>query len=165
MYIIRGDIINIFEIRADDMYTTIRNTALAMVACFSYIAHASTHPPLIITRGAGGDASGATVIHDNWRHGTPDLVNLTDIPIDKIRPEKYSCVLIIGQGAIKEMLLANNASAILSGKTVGLYSHLIDQNTLRLLRQLQNKVRFNFFFTRSQITLLKLRNISEYNFF
>ncbi|EJU1773200.1 hypothetical protein N4T04_000734 [Salmonella enterica] len=101
------------------MYTTIRNSALAMVACFSYIAHASTHPPLIITRGAGGDASGATVIHDNWRHGTPDLVNLTDIPIDKIRPEKYSCVLIIGQGAIKEMLLANNASAILSGKTVG----------------------------------------------
>ncbi len=146
------------------MYTTIRNTALAMVACFSYIAHASTHPPLIITRGAGGDASGATVIHDNWRHGTPDLVNLTDIPIDKIRPEKYSCVLIIGQGAIKEMLLANNASAILSGKTVGLYSHLIDQNTLRLLWQLQNKVRFNLFFTRSQITLLKLRNISEYNF-
>lgn len=59
------------------MYTTIRNTALAMVACFSYIAHASTHPPLIITRGAGGDASGATVIHDNWRHGTPDLINLT----------------------------------------------------------------------------------------
>ncbi|EAR4688378.1 hypothetical protein ELF32_25155, partial [Salmonella enterica] len=135
------------------MYTTIRNTALAMVACFSYIAHASTHPPLIITRGAGGDASGATVIHDNWRHGTPDLVNLTDIPIDKIRSEKYSCVLIIGQGAIKEMLLANNASAILSGKTVGLYTHLIDQNTLRLLRQLQNKVRFNLFFTRSQITL------------
>ncbi len=43
------------------------------------------------------------------------------------------------------MLLANNASAILSGKTVGLYSHLIDQNTLRLLRQLQNKVRFNLF--------------------
>ncbi|EIP7129295.1 hypothetical protein LRV04_002867, partial [Salmonella enterica] len=115
MYIIRGDIIHIFEIRADDMYTTIRNTALAMVACFSYIAHASTYPPLIITRGAGGDASGATVIHDNWRHGTPDLVNLTDIPIDKIRPEKYRCVLIIGQGAIKEMLLANNASAILSG--------------------------------------------------
>lgn len=108
--------------------------------------------------------SGATVIHDNWRHGTPDLVNLTDIPIDKIRPEKYRCVLIIGQGAIKEMLLANNASAILSGKTVGLYTHLIDQNTLRLLRQLQNKVRFNLFFTRSQITLLKLRNISEYNF-
>ncbi|EGO3912998.1 hypothetical protein ITY27_004529, partial [Salmonella enterica] len=164
MYIIRGDIIHIFEIRADDMYTTIRNTTLAMVACFSYIAHASTHPPLIITRGAGGDASGATVIHDNWRHGTPDLVNLTDIPIDKIRPEKYRCVLIIGQGAIKEMLLANNASAILSGKTVGLYTHLIDQNTLRLLRQLQNKVRFNLFFTRSQITLLKLRNISEYNF-
>ncbi|MFP5705335.1 hypothetical protein ACLD22_17905 [Salmonella sp. 741265101_HBA] len=164
MYIIRGDIIHIFEIRADDMYTTIRNSALAMVACFSYIAHASTHPPLIITRGAGGDASGATVIHDNWRHGTPDLVNLTDIPIDKIRPEKYRCVLIIGQGAIKEMLLANNASAILSGKTVGLYTHLIDQNTLRLLRQLQNKVRFNLFFTRSQITLLKLRNISEYNF-
>lgn len=97
------------------MYTTIRNTTLAMVACFSYIAHASTHPPLIITRGAGGDASGAAVIHDNWRHGTPDLVNLTDIPIDKIRPEKYRCVLIIGQGAIKEMLLANNASAILSG--------------------------------------------------
>ncbi len=31
------------------------------------------------------------------------------IPIDKIeRPEKYRCVLIIGQ-AIKEMLLANNA--------------------------------------------------------
>lgn len=146
------------------MYTTIRNTTLAMVACFSYIAHASTHPPLIITRGAGGDASGAAVIHDNWRHGTPDLVNLTDIPIDKIRPEKYRCVLIIGQGAIKEMLLANNASAILSGKTVGLYTHLIDQNTLRLLRQLQNKVRFNLFFTRSQITLLKLRNISEYNF-
>ncbi|EAA7193707.1 hypothetical protein EU383_15665 [Salmonella enterica subsp. enterica serovar Napoli] len=55
------------------MYTTIRNTALAMVACFS----ASTNPPLIITRGAGGDASGATVIHDNWRHGTPDLINLT----------------------------------------------------------------------------------------
>ncbi|MDI5567128.1 hypothetical protein MJI47_18650, partial [Salmonella enterica subsp. enterica serovar Kentucky] len=53
MYIIRGDIIHIFEIRADDMYTTIRNTTLAMVACFSYIAHASTHPPLIITRGAG----------------------------------------------------------------------------------------------------------------
>ncbi|EDR4868472.1 hypothetical protein C4X37_004616, partial [Salmonella enterica subsp. enterica serovar Bovismorbificans] len=51
MYIIRGDIIHIFEIRADDMYTTIRNTALAMVACFSYIAHASTYPPLIITRG------------------------------------------------------------------------------------------------------------------
>lgn len=50
MYIIRGDIIHIFEIRADDMYTTIRNTALAMVACFSYIAHASTYPPLIITR-------------------------------------------------------------------------------------------------------------------
>ncbi|HIC4260901.1 hypothetical protein, partial [Salmonella enterica] len=25
MYIIRGDIIHIFEIRADDMYTTIRN--------------------------------------------------------------------------------------------------------------------------------------------
>lgn len=71
------------------MYTTIRNTALAMVACFSYIAHASTPPPLIITRGAGGDASGATVIHDNWRHGTPDLVNLTDIPIDKIRPEIF----------------------------------------------------------------------------
>lgn len=115
-------------------------------------------------QGAGGDASGAAVIHDNWRHGTPDLVNLTDIPIDKIRPEKYRCVLIIGQGAIKEMLLANNASAILSGKTVGLYTHLIDQNTLRLLRQLQNKVRFNLFFTRSQITLLKLRNISEYNF-
>ncbi|MGJ2514247.1 hypothetical protein ACR8H4_27610, partial [Salmonella enterica subsp. enterica serovar Paratyphi A] len=45
MYIIRGDIIHIFEIRADDMYTTIRNTTLAMVACFSYIAHASTHPP------------------------------------------------------------------------------------------------------------------------
>ncbi len=43
------------------------------------------------------------------------------------------------------MLLANNASAILSGKTVGLYTHLIDQNTLRLLRQLQNKVRFNLF--------------------
>ncbi|ECD4703798.1 hypothetical protein E1C75_16175 [Salmonella enterica subsp. enterica serovar Napoli] len=55
------------------MYTTIRNTALAMVACFS----ASTNSPLIITRGAGGDASGATVIHDNWRHGTPDLINLT----------------------------------------------------------------------------------------
>lgn len=34
MYIIRGDIIHIFEIRADDMYTTIRNTTLAMVACF-----------------------------------------------------------------------------------------------------------------------------------
>lgn len=164
MNIIRRYIIHIFEIRADDMYTTIRNTALTMVACFSYIAHASTHPPLNITRGAGGDASGATVIHDNWRHGTPDPINLTDIPIDKIRPEKYSYVLIIGQGAIKEMLLANYASAILSGKTVGLYTHLIVQNTLRLLRQLQNKVRFNLFFTRSQVTLLKLRNISEYNF-
>lgn len=62
------------------------------------------------------------------------------------------------------MLLANNASAILSGKTIGLYTHLIDQNTIRLLQQLQNKVRFNLFFTRSQITLLKIRDISGYNF-
>ncbi|HCL5270430.1 TPA: hypothetical protein N2G33_002637 [Salmonella enterica] len=146
------------------MYTAIRNTALVMVAFFSYITHASPNLPLIITRGAGGNASGAKVIRDNWRHGTPDLVNLSDTPIDKVRPEKYTCVLIIGQSTIKEMLLANNASAILSGKTVGLYTHLIDQNTLRLLRQLQNKVRFNFFFTHSQIALLKIRDISGYNF-
>lgn len=62
------------------------------------------------------------------------------------------------------MLLTNNASAILSGKTVGLYSHLIDQNTIRLLQQLRNNVRFNLFFTRSQIALLKIRDVSGYNF-
>ncbi len=83
------------------------------------------------------DASGATVIHDNWRHGTPDTVNL-DIA-DKIQTRKSRLRTDYWARAIKRMLLANNASTILSGKTVGLYSHLIDQNTLRLLRQLQNK--------------------------
>lgn len=96
MYIIRRYIIYIFEIRVDDMYIIIRNIVLVMVVCFLYIVYVSIYFFFIIIRGVGGDVFGVIVIYDNWWYGIFDLVNFIDIFIDKIRLEKYSCVLIIG---------------------------------------------------------------------
>lgn len=125
-------------------------------------AKGNYNPSLIITKGTGGDASGATIIRTNLQHGTPDLVNLSATPIDKINAKKYSCVLIIGQGAIKDMLDANNVATTLTGKTIGIYTHLIDNSTLNLIRKLKSRATINVFFTNSQINILKIKNISGY---
>ncbi|APD13468.1 hypothetical protein [Pandoraea pulmonicola] len=117
---------------------------------------------LIITKGDGGDAAGATVMRDRWRHGTPDLINLSRMPLDELEPSQYRCVLVIGQGAVSDVARSAAITAKLSGKSVGLYAHLIDQNTLELLQKLRGRTALNLFFTRSQLTLLKLRNISGY---
>ncbi len=56
-----------------------------MVACF-FVYRTCQYPPSFLLS-LGAEETPEVVIHDNWRHGTPDPVNLTDIPIDKIRPE------------------------------------------------------------------------------
>ncbi len=76
----KRDIIHIFRNQGRRyVYNHQKHSASNGNLFFVYIAHASTHPSSYYHQGTGGDAR-ATVIHDNWRHGTPDLVNLTDIP-------------------------------------------------------------------------------------
>lgn len=117
---------------------------------------------LIITKGGGGDAAGAAVIRNRWHRGMPDLANLSQMPLDELELGKYNCVLVIGQGAVNDVVQSDTISAKLSGKSVGLYAHLIDQNALELLQKLGERTALNLFFTRSQLTLLKLRSISGY---
>ncbi|WP_273795244.1 hypothetical protein [Brucella intermedia] len=117
---------------------------------------------LVITKGSGGDAAGAAILRDHWRHGKPDLTNLSQTPLEKLDTDKYSCIIIIGQGAVSDVARSAALNARFSEKKVGLYAHLIDHNTLYLLRKLEDRVIINLFFTQSQLTLLKLRNISGY---
>ncbi len=62
MYIIRRHY-SYFEIRADDMYTNYQKHNASNGSVFSYIAHASTHPPLIITVSRRTASGAIAVIH------------------------------------------------------------------------------------------------------
>ncbi|WP_156936729.1 hypothetical protein [Chelativorans sp. J32] len=149
------------------MREVICKLAFLALFLFSYTSKAHTLssdslPTLIITKGGGGDAAGAAIIRDQWRHGTPDLVNLSQMPLDELEAGKHNCVLVIGQGAMSDVAQSGAINAKFSGKRVGLYAHLIDQNTLELLQRLGQRTALNLFFTQSQLSLLKLRNISGY---
>lgn len=129
---------------------TIAELAFLISTVFSCITNGSelkqdSSLPLIITKGNGGDAAGATVIRERWRNGVPDLVNLSQTPMEKLKIEKHHCILVIGQGAISDLTQSNDFYAKLIGKKVGLYAHLIDKNTLYLLHSLEGHTSFNLF--------------------
>ncbi|WP_323121284.1 PI-PLC domain-containing protein [Burkholderia alba] len=117
---------------------------------------------LIITKGGGGDASGARVLQSTWGGVKPDLLNLSSESAEHADLARYRCVLVVGQGAIQDMAQAASATAKLSGRTVGLYAHVIDEAGLALAKALRGRGALNLFFTDSQLALLRLRNASAY---
>jgi hypothetical protein len=147
---------------------------IASVACLLFLfaqdstqgrelQHRTTRT-VIITKGSGGDASGSVLLRDRWSGATPDLINLSSRSVNDVEPTDYSCVLVIGQGAVRELARSELVSSKLSEKIVGLYSHVIDRDTLDVVRNLSRRVTLNQFFTQSQLSLVKLRNASGNDF-
>ncbi|VVO00210.1 hypothetical protein [Pseudomonas fluorescens] len=117
------------------------------------------HRVLIITKGKGGDANGAAALIAEWPRKKADLVNLSDIPPNLIDAKKYSCILLIGQGAVGEMLLGENRKNLLTVKKIGMYSHLIDAPIMQFLKEEHTRPP-NVFFLKSQIFLLRFKDLA-----
>ncbi|WP_150784835.1 hypothetical protein [Pseudomonas fluorescens] len=114
---------------------------------------------LIITKGNGGDANGAAGLIAEWPSKKPDLVNLSDTPPNLIDMEKYSCILLIGQGAVGEMLLSDNRKNLIAVKKIGMYSHLIDAPIMQFLKE-DHTQSPNVFFLKSQVSLLRFKDLA-----
>ncbi|MDQ0124110.1 hypothetical protein J2W17_003058 [Pseudomonas lini] len=114
---------------------------------------------LIITKGRGGDANGAAGLIPEWPKKKPDLVNLSDTPPNLIDTTKYSCILLIGQGAVGEMLLSEHGKRLIGVKKIGMYSHLFDAPLIQFLKEDHTRPP-NVFLLKSQVSLLRFKDLA-----